>query len=110
MYCDQVREISRVVLQYSHCTCDTALGWAHAGGASGKHAGTTRARAGRAGGKLAGAGRRAGTATDWHGRGRRAAGARGARQGRTGRSMGSQGAAGRAAGPASCALGALNLF
>ena len=27
VYCDQVRETSRVVLQYSHCTCDMALGW-----------------------------------------------------------------------------------
>ena len=28
LYCDQVREIGKVVLQYSHCTCDTtrALG------------------------------------------------------------------------------------
>ena len=53
VYCDQVREICRAVLQYSHCTCDTALGWAHrvcrwARGRCAAGAGGARRRQGRA--------------------------------------------------------------
>ena len=79
--------MGRAVLQYNHCTCDTALG-------AGQRVAGAQARRGRA------RGAQATGAREWAG----AQGAAGARQGR-GRC-----ATGSAAGPAGCGLGALNLF
>ena len=46
LYCDQVREIGKAVLQYSHCTCDTAQ-------ALGVRALGVQAKASRGAGRLA---------------------------------------------------------
>ena len=96
MYCDQEREIRRAVLQYSHCTYDTALGAGQRAGRAAGARGAQQARGARS--------RRAG----------RAAGAR-ARRGLAGERVGTMGAralgaGGRAAGPAGYALSAFSLF
>ena len=109
VYCDQVREISRAVLQYSHCTCDTALGWARGTCATG-----AGARTGRAGG--IGVGRwvarswGAGT-TQRRGGARQAQGRAGGRWGTPqaqGRAGERQGRVGRPAGRACAHLGVLS--
>ena len=49
MYCDQVREIGKAVLQYSHCNCDTVK----ALGAGARHGARRRRRAGALGARSA---------------------------------------------------------
>ena len=81
LYCDWARDMGSAVLQYSHCTCDTALGWAR--GARGRAAGALRvlaqgAQQARAGAGRAGASGRGGAGARGTGaRGRGAAGAHG---------------------------------
>ena len=87
--------MGRVVLQYSHYTCDTALGWARSrcAGSWARERWATRRKPAR--------GR--GAAGAWQGRTARAAWALGARPGRWARGLGVRAGQG-------CALGALSLF